>query len=85
MFNMKGVTTPTQVLHGKDDVRVPLSQGEELYNALKRQGCPTEMIVYPRTPHGPREPKFIVDIGERIIVWFNTHLGRRNSLIDISE
>lgn len=76
MFNIKGVTTPTQVLHGELDIRVPLSQGYELYNALKRQGCPTEMVVYPRTPHGPSEPKFIVDIGERIILWFNKQLGR---------
>lgn len=77
MFQVKGVKTPTQIIHGEDDRRVPLSQGLEFYNALKRQGCATEMIVYPRTPHGPREPKFIQDIGERIIAWFNLHLGRR--------
>ena len=77
VFNVKGVTTPTQVIHGLSDVRVPPSQGYEFYNALKRQGCPTEMIVYPRTPHGPQEPKFIQDIGQRMIKWFNKHLGRR--------
>jgi len=77
MFNIKGVSTPTQIIHGEKDQRVPMSQGQELYNALKRQGCTTEMIVYPRTPHGPREPKFIQDIGERIIAWFNKQLGRK--------
>jgi len=76
MFNIKSVTTPTQVIHGLSDVRVPPSQGYELYNALKRLGCPTEMIVYPRTPHGVQEPKFIQDIGERMISWFNKHLKR---------
>lgn len=76
VFHIKGVSTPTQVIHGLSDVRVPPSQGYEFYNALKRQGCPTEMIVYPRTPHGPLEPKFIQDIGERMIAWFNKHLGR---------
>ena len=76
VFNIKGVTTPTQVIHGLSDVRVPPSQGYEFYRALQRQGCPTEMIVYPRTPHGPQEPKFIQDIGERMIAWFNRHLGR---------
>jgi dipeptidyl aminopeptidase/acylaminoacyl peptidase len=76
VFNIKGVTTPTQVIHGLSDVRVPPSQGYEFYNALQRQGCPTEMIVYPRTPHGPQEPKFIQDIGQRMIAWFNKHLGR---------
>ncbi len=77
MFNIQGVQIPTQIIHGEEDVRVPLSQGLELYNALKRQGCPTEMIVYPRTPHGPQEPKFIQDIGERILAWFDLHLRRK--------
>lgn len=76
MFHIKGVTIPTQILHGEQDRRVPLSQGQELYNALKRQGCQTEMIVYPRSSHSPGEPKFIEDIGNRILVWFNRHLGR---------
>lgn len=78
MFNIKSVTTPTQVIHGLSDVRVPTSQGYEFYHALKRLGCPTEMVVYPRTPHGPQEPKFIQDIGERLIAWFNKHLKRGN-------
>ncbi len=85
MFNIKAVNIPTQIIHGEQDIRVPLSQGLELYNALKRQGCPTEMIVYPRTPHGPREPKFIIDIGERIIAWFNKHLGRTDSARPVVE
>jgi dipeptidyl aminopeptidase/acylaminoacyl peptidase len=76
VFRVKGVSTPTLILHGELDRRVPISQGYEFYNALRRQGCPTEMVVYPRTPHGLREPKFIVDAGERIIAWFDAHLRR---------
>ncbi len=76
MFHIKNVSTPSQVIHGEKDVRVPLSQGQEFYIALKRRGIQTEMIVYPRTPHGPQEPKFIADIGQRILNWFNAHLGR---------
>ena len=37
MFNVKGVTTPTLIQHGEADDRVPISQGYELYNALKRR------------------------------------------------
>lgn len=76
MFAIKNVKTPTLVLHGAIDLRVPLSQGQELYGALKRMGVITEMVVYPRTQHGPEEPKFIQDIGERIINWFNKQIGR---------
>lgn len=76
IFRVHEVTTPTQIVHGEQDVRVPVSQGYEFYQALKRRGVRTEMIVYPRMPHGLREPKFIQDCGERIIEWFNSHLGR---------
>jgi dipeptidyl aminopeptidase/acylaminoacyl peptidase len=74
MGAVKNVKTPTLVLHGANDLRVPISQGQELYGALKRMGVPTEMIIYPRTQHGPEEPKFIQDMGERIISWFNKYL-----------
>lgn len=76
MFNVKGVSTPTLILHGEKDLRVPLSQGQEFYNALKQQNCPVQMVVYPRTPHGPQEPKFILDIGNRLLGWFEQHLRR---------
>jgi dipeptidyl aminopeptidase/acylaminoacyl peptidase len=65
MSYVKGVTTPTLILHGETDDRVPISQGYEFYNALKRQGVNVEMVVYPRTPHSPQEPKFIQDIMQR--------------------
>ncbi|MGI8742519.1 MAG: S9 family peptidase [Bryobacteraceae bacterium] len=69
MSFVKNVKTPTLVLHGESDVRVPTSQGYELYHALKRMGVTTKMVVYPRTPHGPREPKFILDIAQRNLDW----------------
>lgn len=78
MFNVKGVATPTLILHGEKDLRVPLSQGQEFYNALKQQNCPVQMVVYPRTPHGPQEPKFILDIGNRLLDWFELHIRRKN-------
>jgi dipeptidyl aminopeptidase/acylaminoacyl peptidase len=62
------------ILHGEADVRVPITQGYELYNALKRQGVETEMVVYPRTPHGPREPKFVLDIARRHVAWVEKYL-----------
>ncbi len=67
--------TPTLVLHGEADIRVPTSQGYEMYHALKRKGVPTEMVVYPRQPHGPQEPKFVLDIMHRHIDWVAKYLG----------
>ncbi len=75
MYHIANVVTPTQVIHGAQDLRVPFTQGQEFYRALDRRGVPTEMVVYPRTPHGPREPKFVMDVSERILTWFRKHLG----------
>ena len=76
LYRIDNVTTPTQVLHGAEDDRVPTRQGQEFYRALHRQGVPTEMVLYPRTPHGPREPKLLMDVTPRIVDWFDEHLGR---------
>ncbi len=76
IYHIADVVTPTQVIHGAEDLRVPFTQGQEFYRALQRRGVPTEMIVYPRTPHGPREPKFIMDVSERILAWFEKYLRR---------
>jgi dipeptidyl aminopeptidase/acylaminoacyl peptidase len=74
MFHVKGVSTPTLIQHGERDARVPLSQGKELYNALKRQGCTTKMIVYPRTPHGIEEPRLLLDCMNRNLEWFDHYV-----------
>jgi dipeptidyl aminopeptidase/acylaminoacyl peptidase len=74
MFNVKGVTTPTLILHGISDVRVPLSQGEELYEALKAQNIPVQMVKYPRQGHGFNEPRFQRDCAYRLVNWFNEHV-----------
>ncbi len=70
IYQFKNVVTPTQVIHGANDLRVPFTQGQEFYEALKMKGIPTEMIVYPRTPHGPTEPKLLMDVSPRILTWF---------------
>ncbi len=78
MFQIKGVTTPTLIQHGDKDVRVPISQGYELYNALKRQGVPVKMVVYPRQPHGLQEPKMQLDAMQacNAIEWFDHALAK---------
>lgn len=76
IYRIAEVKTPTQVIHGAQDLRVPFTQGQEFYRALERRGVPTEMVVYPRTPHGPREPKLLMDVSPRILTWFEKHLRK---------
>ncbi len=75
IYQIKNAKTPTQVIHGANDLRVPFTQGQEFYNALKRKGVDTEMVVYPRTPHGPQEPKLLIDVTPRIMTWFEKYLN----------
>ena len=75
MFNVKGVTTPTMIQHGEADVRVPISQGYEFYNALKVKGVPTRMLVLPRQPHGPTEPKMQLAAMKANLDWFDKYIG----------
>ena len=77
MFNVKGVSTPTMVQHGEADVRVPISQGYEFYNALKSQGVPTRMIVLPRQPHGPNEPKMQLAAMQANLDWFQKYIDAK--------
>ncbi len=74
IFNVENITTPTLILHPEEDVRVPISQGYELYVALKRLGVDTKMATYPRQPHGIREPKFIIDAAERQLDWLKKYI-----------
>lgn len=76
VYFMDNVVTPTQIIHGSNDLRVPLGQGQEFYWALQEKGVESEMILYPRTGHGPTEPKFIADVSNQILRWFNHHLNR---------
>ena len=77
IFQVKGVTTPTMIEHGEADVRVPISQGYEFYNALKVQGVPTRMIVLPRQPHGPNEPKMQLAVMKANLEWFDKYIGAK--------
>ncbi|MBV8855819.1 MAG: S9 family peptidase [Acidobacteria bacterium] len=79
MFNVKGVTTPTLIEHGDADIRVPISQSLEFYHALKAQGVPTRMLVLPRQPHGPTEPKMQLAAMQANLDWFDKYLGGTES------
>ena len=77
MFNVKAVTTPTMIQHGEADIRVPISQGYEFYNALKVKGVPTRMLVLPRQPHGPTEPKMQLAAMKANLEWFEKYIGSK--------
>ncbi len=74
LFQIKGATTPTLIQHCEGDQRVPIGQGYELYNALKRQGVECRMQVVPRQAHGPTEPRALLRLAEANVEWFSRWL-----------
>ena len=69
------VKTPTLIIHGQDDTIVPVGQSYEFFRALKDHGVPTELVVYPREPHGPRERAHQLDRFRRYLEWFQRYIG----------
>ena len=74
LFQISNAKTPSLIQHGQADRRVPISQGFELYRALKRLGVEVKMVIYPRSPHGPAEPRQVLRVMEGNMDWFRTHI-----------
>ncbi|MEX2272234.1 MAG: S9 family peptidase [Vicinamibacterales bacterium] len=62
--------TPTLIVHGAADPRVPPGQSLELYTALKWKGVPVEYVTYPREGHGLVERAHQLDFMNRVLDWF---------------
>ncbi|HSE32368.1 MAG TPA: S9 family peptidase [Pyrinomonadaceae bacterium] len=75
MKYVNNVKTPTMILHGQVDTRVPLAQAQEFYRALKERNVPVEFVVYPREGHGFTEPRHQMDRVQRYVRFFAKHLG----------
>ena len=69
--------TPVLILHGEADPRVPLSQGQEFYNALHFTGHDVQMVTYPREPHIFAEMPHQIDSLTRILNWYDSHTTKQ--------
>jgi dipeptidyl aminopeptidase/acylaminoacyl peptidase len=74
MMHIGKAKTPSLIQHNEGDIRVPISQGYELFNALKQRGVETRMLVVPRQAHGPTEPKALLKLMETNVSWFEEKL-----------
>ncbi len=71
---------PVLGLYGADDEGIPLSTVEQMRAELKKSGTPSEIIVYPKTPHGfhadyrPSYRKTEAEDGwKRLLEWFKKY------------
>jgi dipeptidyl aminopeptidase/acylaminoacyl peptidase len=62
--------TPTLILHGEADARVPVAQAWEIYRALTDLGVEVQMVLYPDAGHGISAPKQFVNVMTRWVEWY---------------
>lgn len=68
------IKTPTMFMVGQRDFNVPSAGSEQMYQALRTQNIPTELIIYPNQFHGISVPSYQVDRMKRYIDWFDKYL-----------
>jgi dipeptidyl aminopeptidase/acylaminoacyl peptidase len=71
---LKNAKTPTLILQGEADTTDPPGQSQELYRGLKHYGVESELVQYPREPHGLREEKHLLDRLNRILAWYDKYI-----------
>ncbi len=82
MTYIKNARTPTLILHGQVDLRVPVGQAQELYTGLKKNNVPVQLVFYPREPHGLQEPRHQLDKMKREQEWIRRWtLGGQAALV----
>ncbi|MCI0448035.1 alpha/beta fold hydrolase, partial [bacterium] len=73
-FQADKIVTPTLFICGEKDFNVPIAGGEQMYQALRTLGVPTQMVVYPGQFHILTRPSFITDRQQRWLAWFEKYL-----------
>ena len=62
--------TPTLVVHGQNDLRVPVNHGLELYQTLLSKGVPSRLLYYPNENHWVLKPQNSVFWYQQVQRWF---------------
>lgn len=68
----KEFRTPTLVIHGELDYRVPYGQGLQLFTALQLQKVPSKLLLYPDEGHWIQKP-------QNSLLWYKTFLDWINT------
>jgi dipeptidyl aminopeptidase/acylaminoacyl peptidase len=67
--------TPTLVLHGEKDYRVPVTQGINLYGVLQGKGVPTRIVIFPEENHWVLKPQAALLWWKEVFGWLDRWMG----------
>lgn len=73
-FKADRIKTPTLFLCGERDFNVPIAGSEQMYQALRSLGVPTQLVVYPGQFHGITTPSYSRDRMQRYLDWWTKYL-----------
>jgi dipeptidyl aminopeptidase/acylaminoacyl peptidase len=73
-FKADRINTPTLYMVGESDFNVPAAGSEQMYQALRSRGVPTQLVIYPKQHHGLTVPSYWIDRYTRYLDWFGKYL-----------
>jgi dipeptidyl aminopeptidase/acylaminoacyl peptidase len=59
---------------GDKDWNVPIMNSEQMYQAMRRLGRTTQLVVYPGQSHGISKPTYQKDRWQRYLEWYDRFL-----------
>ncbi len=71
---------PILVIHGGKDFRVPTEQGIAAYNAARRAGVPTKLVIFPDENHWVLKPQNSVQWYQAVQDWLDRWTGGASSV-----
>ncbi|HEX5083241.1 MAG TPA: S9 family peptidase, partial [Blastocatellia bacterium] len=73
-LSAKNFKTPTLVVHGELDYRVPVGEGLQLFSTLQRKGVPSKLLYYPDEGHWVLKPQNSELWYKTVLDWFDQWL-----------
>ncbi len=68
--------TPTLVIHGEKDYRIPYSQSLAAFTALQQQGVESKLLVFPDENHWVLKPQNSIQWHRTVFDWLGKHLKK---------
>jgi dipeptidyl aminopeptidase/acylaminoacyl peptidase len=79
------ITTPTLIMHGKDDEPVDPRQSIEMFSYLQLNGVPSRLVLYPGEGHGINQPAHMIDYQTRELQWFLHYVMGQEDAVGAEE
>jgi dipeptidyl aminopeptidase/acylaminoacyl peptidase len=77
------IRIPLLIAHSEHDWRCPIEQAQRMFVALRRQGTPVEMLMFPGEGHEltrSGQPRHRRERFEAVLEWWSRHLGQPSSV-----